>query len=72
MLLLSLDLSKRMCNRICLIVTELCNNIIKANMITEENQEMKFTHPESQWTPVKFNLDVQLNGIYSHFDPLLP
>ena len=36
MLLRNLDISEGMCNGTCLIATELCNNIIKANIITGE------------------------------------
>ena len=37
MLLQNLDVSKGLCNGTRLIVTELCNNIIKSKIITGEN-----------------------------------
>ena len=36
MFLRSLDISEGMCNGTCLVLTELCNNIIKASIITGE------------------------------------
>ena len=45
MLIRNLGNSEGMCIETHLIVTELCNNIIKANVITGEK---KFTYPELQ------------------------